>query len=129
MENSAVFFYILIIVALSIKGVLDIIWKKASKDIIEIPPIDAPKVPNRTIAERKKKNKYKMKPSGTSEIFAKGDEFPRQEYAPNNFSIAENEESPILKEEEQTFDIPAIQNTDDIKKAIIYSEIINRKYI
>lgn len=129
MENSAVFFYILIIVALSIKGVLDIIWKKTSKDIIEMPPIDANQVPDRTIIKRKKKDKYRMNQSGISETFAKGDTFSHQEYSPNNFSIAEDEESPILKEEEQTFDIPVIQNADDMKKAFIYSEIINRKYI
>lgn len=129
MENSAVFFYILIIVALTLKGVVDIVWKNKSKSITKTPPFDASQQPEQTFVKQKKKNKVrKEKPSHPIAIFAEGKRMEHQEYPSPISAIAEDKESPILKEDEPVFDIPTIQNADDLKKAIIYSEILNRKY-
>ena len=81
MENSAVFFYILIIVALTLKGVVDIVWKNKSKSITKTPPFDASQQPEQTFVKQKKKNKVrKEKSNHPNAIFAEGKRMEHQEY-------------------------------------------------
>lgn len=126
MENSAEIFYILIVVALTLKGMLDIIWKKTSKKITETPPFDASQEIERTVV---KQNKMKKKPNDSNKIPTNTIRHETQESLSHAVTVMEKQEPTLSIKEEEVFDMPAIQNADDMKKAVIYSEILNRKCI
>lgn len=128
MEDSAVFIYILVIIALIIKGVIDFIWKKAAQNIPQNPPIDATQLPNkpRKHATNGMPQPAQQKRSEPVVQFNEGERALPNE--PLTEDIADLSSSPLNDRTEDASPMLSIRNADDLRKAVIYSEILHRKY-
>lgn len=130
MEDSGVFIYILIFVAIALKGIMDVVWKKSAKSIDAMPPIDAsaiPQEPEVPVTEKRHKRRNiekKQKEQSYEQIVThnKSDLEGLTSYGQKEISTLNTDHT------DTTNDLATINDIDDLKRAIIYSEIIGRKY-
>lgn len=121
MDNGG-FIYVIIIVALVLKGVIDFIWKRSAKMDEVLPPFDPRQQPQSATPRGKKKKKNSTADNIPVSTVNEPAVQPVVEIsAPSIQEI----QTPSIKEEA---DNPVIQNVEELKKAVIYSEILNRKY-
>lgn len=122
MDNTGLI-YVIIIVALIIKGVIDFIWKQSAKQAEILPPFDSKQKPQ-VITERKQPEKKKRK----KQIATKPELLSAETHSPSYAAIERNQPEITPRPEEGEHNPVIIQDLDDMKKAVIYSEILNRKY-
>ncbi len=129
MEDSMVFFYILVVVALILKGVINIVWKKATRNIPQNPPIDATQLPNETTTHLPNSVERSAQQQATEPVvlFNEGERI-----LPDEPAILEGkatlQEKPLTMMNDDAAPMVTIRNVEDLRKAVIYSEILNRKY-
>lgn len=110
MDNGE-FIYIIIIVAVVLKGIIDVVWKRTAKEAEVLPPFDS---------RQKPQPMAKQAPVFTETI---PDTQPVTEInAPGIKEIKTPSEEPECPP------LVQLQDADDLKRAVIYSEILNRKY-
>lgn len=129
MEDSTLFFYILVVVALILRGVINIVWKKASRNIPQNPPIDATQLPNETTTRRPNSVKRSAQQQTTEPVvlFNEGERVLPDEPATLE-GKAILQEKPITMMNDDAAPMVTIRNVEDLRRAVIYSEILNRKY-
>lgn len=126
MDNGE-FIYIIIIVAVVLKGIIDVVWKRTAKEAEVLPPFDSRQKPQPMAkqAPPKKNKEKKSAPAGQAPVFT--------ETIPDTQPVTEIN-APGIKEIKTPSEEPEcpplvqLQDTDDLKRAVIYSEILNRKY-
>ncbi len=129
MEDSTVFFYILVVVALLLNGVINIVWKKATRNIPQNPPIDATQLPNKTTTHLPNNVKRPIKQQTVEPVVL----FNEGERAlPDEAAILEGkavfQEKPLTMKNDDAAPMVTIRNIEDLRRAVIYSEILHRKY-
>ncbi len=129
MEDSTVFFYILVVIALLLNGVINIVWKKATRNIPQNPPIDATQLPNETTTHLPNNVKRPIKQQTVESVVL----FNEGERAlPDEAAILEGkavfQEKPLTMKNDDAAPMVTIRNIEDLRRAVIYSEILHRKY-
>lgn len=129
MEDSTVFFYILVVVALILNGVINIVWKKATRNIPQNPPIDATQLPNETATHlpNSVKRSAQQQASEPVVLFNEGERVLPDEPATME-EKAPLQEKPLTMMNDDAAPMVTIRNVEELRRAVIYSEILNRKY-
>ncbi|MDD6210239.1 MAG: hypothetical protein PUB21_06500 [Bacteroidales bacterium] len=124
MDNIGDWLYLLLIIGFALSGFL----KKEKKGKKQAAPLPETVIPENTPAHtRVKKIKNSHHSVKKEQSFLDKKTLP---YSPVKTHETENAiDAPLLVSENETANMkPDIQNIEEIRRAIIYSEILNRKY-
>lgn len=126
MDNGE-FIYIIIIATIILKGIIDVVWKRTLKKAEVLPPFDPSQKPQPTAPQVPPKKRKNKRPAPVEQVPVYTGTSPVEQ---PSMEISAPGIKEVKSEPEETDNAPLVQlqNADDLKRAVIYSEILNRKY-